>query len=74
MYKLARWLYARACRDERERIKAELFYYIGWQPERRIDQEAGMIESEAHYQKRLDTWFAARQLVEEFFREREGRS
>jgi hypothetical protein len=69
VYKLAKFLIAYGAKQEREKLKADLFYYLGWQPERRIDEEAGMTESEEHFKKRLDGWFEARQMINDFFRE-----
>ena len=67
MYKLAKWIYALGAKHERDKLKSELHYFLGWQPERLIDEKNGMTESEEHYKKRLDGWFEARKLVEEFF-------
>lgn len=62
MYKLARWLYALGGRNERDKFKAEIFYYLGWQPQKR-ESDDGLIESDEHFSKRIDTWLAARTLI-----------
>lgn len=69
MYKLAKYLMAYAAKKEREKLKADMFYYLGWQPERMYNEELGAHENDTHYQKRLDGWFAARQIVNDFFAE-----
>lgn len=73
MYKLGKWLHELGAKHERELLKADLFYYLGWQPVKRDDPETGMREAEAHYNKRLDAWFAARELIENFFKEQHDR-
>lgn len=68
MYKLAKYLVALGERRAGDKLRADLFYFLGWQPERLINEEMDAQESEGHYQKRLDAWFMARELVNDFFK------
>ena len=67
MYKLAQWLYELGAKNEQRKLHMELLFHIGQQPVRYLDSEAGIEESEQHYNKRLDAWFAAREMIQSFF-------
>jgi hypothetical protein len=69
MYKLSRWLYELGAKNERKHLESDLFYYLSQQPVRYHDADAGMKESDEHFKKRIDSWFAARELIEKFFQE-----
>jgi hypothetical protein len=69
MYKLARWLYALGTDNEYKRFKIDLLLYFNEQPMRYIDQDRGIRESDEHYKKRVDGWFVARKMIDEFFGE-----
>lgn len=64
---LGKWLYELGKRHAYDQLKAELYLFIGREPIRYQDIQRGIEESESAYKKRVDAWFAARNLLEEFF-------
>lgn len=73
MYKLARWLYALGRKHEYDRVKNELKIFLSYQPPRFVDHERGIKEDDEHYKKRINGWFAAREIYDDFFAEKEDR-
>jgi hypothetical protein len=71
MYKLARWLYATAVRNEHRRLKSDILVYFSYQPVRIVDADRGIKESDEHYKKRIDGWFIARQMLDDYFNDTE---
>lgn len=69
MYRLAKYLYELGQKNAYEKLKGELYLFMGQEPIRYRDPERGIEESEAAFKKRVDAWFAARKLLEEFFQE-----
>lgn len=64
---LGKWLYDLGKRHAYDQLKSELYLYIGREPIRYQDLERGISESEIAYKKRIDAWFAARELLDRFF-------
>ena len=73
MYRLSKWLYELGRRNEYDRIKADMMAWLSAEPVRYIDSKNDIQESEAHFKKRLDGWFAAREHIEEYFYNHEQR-
>lgn len=74
MYKLAKYLVALGERRAAEKLRADLFYFLGWQPERLFNEELDVQESEEHYERRLEAWFMARGLANDFFKANDERN
>jgi hypothetical protein len=69
MYKLAKWIYAIGAAHARDNFKTQLLLFFNEQPVRYHNEEKGIKEDDAHYKKRIDGWFYARKMLDEFFDE-----
>lgn len=69
MYKLAKYLYELGQKNAYDRLRSDLYLFIGQEPIRYNDLERGISESEAAFKKRVDAWFAARELLDKFFQD-----
>lgn len=69
MYRLAKYLYELGKHNAYQQLKGELFLFIGSEPIRYNDLDRGISESESAFKKRVDAWFAAREILNEFFAE-----
>lgn len=69
MYKLAKYLYELGQHNAYEKLKGELYLYIGNEPVQYKDLERGILETDAAFKKRVDSWFGAREILDKFFRE-----
>jgi len=66
VHRLAKWAYNLGKKNAREQLKAELYLFIGQEPHRYNDTEFDMVESEASFKRRIDGWFAAREMLQKF--------
>lgn len=67
MYRLAKYLYELGHRNAYEKLKSELYLYIGHEPVQYKDIEHGIFEDDKAFKKRVDSWFGAKELLDKFF-------
>lgn len=67
MYKFGKWLYDLGTANARKQLELDMLYFLGGEPVRYSGDDGEWLESEKHYAKRIDEWFAQKQFVGNFF-------